>query len=204
MALCELGLDHNAIDVAYSKSGTRIAVLTAEGIIIYSWQLKTLPPPEPKLESLFPFSETPGRPTHIVAVGEDDVYVLMQSGTSHSEIRKINLETKESTIVLTATESDRFSFIFPSLEQNTLWIARAVRGQKQLSYFYISNENNSSAAPAPWPECPAQETSWASATASTEKGVSYICYRNLKHFILTYFAAAHSLFAFAIRLPLCQ
>nr|KMM73499.1 IKI3-like protein [Coccidioides posadasii RMSCC 3488] len=168
MALCEMPLDYNAVDIAFSKSGTKIAVLTSEGIAIYSWQLRTSPPPEPSLDYFYPFPQMSKRPRHIAMLDENIIYVLMQTDMFSEEVERIDIDTKEVTIVLSSTESDRLVSIFPNLEQSMLWIAQATPGRKHFSYSYISNEGGNDVSPSSWPESPAQETSWAAATTSTE------------------------------------
>ncbi|EEP80749.1 conserved hypothetical protein [Uncinocarpus reesii 1704] len=153
-------------------------------IAVYSWQLKTVPPPDPELDSFFAFPQTVKRPRNIAIQGETDVYVLMETDMSFAEVQKINLDTKNTTAVLASTESDRLSFIFSNLEQDALWVARASPNQKHLLYSYMLTGEDNNAPCINWLESPVQETSWASATASAEKG-------NCTSFLIT---SAHLIF----------
>ncbi|WEW55517.1 Putative elongator complex protein 1 [Emydomyces testavorans] len=172
MALCEVCLDYNAIDVAFSKSGTKIAVLTSKGVAIYSWQMRTMPPPNPEFDHFYPFSQ-PSNTRSIAFLDESHVYMLTQKNASHAGIERINLDTKEVTSVFTAADSDRLLSIFSNIEQDTLWIARTSKSQKHTSYSCISSDESSQVAPTSWCESLAQETSWASATGSIEEGILF-------------------------------
>ncbi|PSN68687.1 IkappaB kinase complex, IKAP component [Corynespora cassiicola Philippines] len=78
MSLQQLGLQHKAVDVAVSMSGTHLAVLADAEVAVYSLDMKRRPVPLP---SLLWRVETPsGHCTRQVAfVGDEDVYVLSDS-----------------------------------------------------------------------------------------------------------------------------
>ena len=74
MAHNELALESNAIDVAFSKSGSRIAVLMNNKLSIYLWSLKSRPVPIPIIESSYPLSDDPAsRPRQIAFLDENEV-----------------------------------------------------------------------------------------------------------------------------------
>ncbi|KAF2710609.1 elongator complex protein 1 [Pleomassaria siparia CBS 279.74] len=75
MSLHQLELEHKALDVALSMSGTRMAVLSDMGISIYSLDVRKRPIPLP---TLLWSSEVPGGrcPRHLTFVGDEQVFVL--------------------------------------------------------------------------------------------------------------------------------
>jgi elongator complex protein 1 len=78
MAFCTLILDHKPVDVAISKSGTRIAVLSDSHLVLYGLDVTKRPITRPTLlwqsEALEAHS-----PRHVTFVGDDQVYVLTDS-----------------------------------------------------------------------------------------------------------------------------
>ncbi|KAI2082021.1 putative elongator complex protein 1 [Ophidiomyces ophidiicola] len=169
MALYEVALDYNAVDVAFSNSGTKIAVLANEGFALISWKLGSVPPPEPQLDRFYAFSQTSKRPRRIAIVGETDVYVLMQDDISLDMIKLLDIDTQNEKIAFASAESDRLSSIFTDLEQNTIWISKTSGGQKATSYSYISRDGDST-SPTPWYDSPSQAATWASALVLPGKG----------------------------------
>ncbi|PGH27475.1 hypothetical protein AJ80_00715 [Polytolypa hystricis UAMH7299] len=161
MAAHEVPLEANAIDIAFSKSGTQIAVLTMNGFYLYNWELKLKPTPEPTLKSFYPFSDISGRARRIVFLKEDEVYVLRQNGPFGEHIERTVLETGETAPVLQEREPGIVTSIFPDLDQNSLCLYQEGGTRKHGSYFTTSVENgDQTLAPA---ECPAQDTYWHAA-----------------------------------------
>lgn len=163
MSLCEISLDFNAIDVAFSKSGSKIAVLTSDGVTLYSWELKTISSLNLKLENVLPFSQSSERGRQIAFLGESDLYILKQRDFSIGEIEKVDLVSGERTPVFEPMNEERLSSIFSSIGQDALWISQGICQKKGLLYSVLSIDNGIPSV-NPWVESPGQETSWALAT----------------------------------------
>jgi elongator complex protein 1 len=172
MSFCEISLEHNAVDVAFSRSSSRIAVVTTGGISIYDWDLKGAAAREPKLINTYNFLKKCERGRRIAFVGESYVYVLKQRSLLYGEIEKITLATGERTIVLKCESSDRLSFMFSSLQHDELWVARRTLQKKWQSYSFLSSDPDSASTIMTWDQSPAQETSWALASQLAEENVS--------------------------------
>ncbi|KAJ4311796.1 putative elongator complex protein 1 [Neodidymelliopsis sp. IMI 364377] len=78
MAFCTLALDHKPIDVAISKSGTHLAVLSDSHLALYGLDVTKRPITRPTL--LWSSEAFEARsPRHVTFVGDDQVYVLTDS-----------------------------------------------------------------------------------------------------------------------------
>ncbi|KAJ4294593.1 putative elongator complex protein 1 [Kalmusia sp. IMI 367209] len=75
MSLLQLVLDRKALDVAFSKSGMRLAVLSDTDVAVYSLDLNKRPIPTPKFLWRNKLS-TEHSPQHVAFDGDDRVYVL--------------------------------------------------------------------------------------------------------------------------------
>lgn len=173
MSLCEISLDFNAADVAFSKSGKKIAVLTSDGVSLYSWELKTASSLNLRLENAFPFSQSSERGRQIAFLGETDVYVLKQRDFSQGEIERIDVPSGEKVPVFEPTGMERISYLFSNLGQDALWIAQGTRQKKGLSYSVLSTDSSGFPSVTPWVESPGQETSWALATQLSNGSVGF-------------------------------
>ncbi len=81
MALHELALDQNAIDVAFSQSNTRLAVLHETSISVFDWDIESKVPKPPSLQFTIKTVLTPGTYNRqICFYGESDVLTL---GSEH-------------------------------------------------------------------------------------------------------------------------
>ncbi|KLJ10002.1 elongator complex protein 1 [Blastomyces silverae] len=164
MAACDILLESNAIDVAFSKSSTQFAVLTMAGIYLYSWDIKVAPVADPELKATYPILNSSSRPRRITFLEEKEIYVLSQHGNSQENVEKTDIDTKETTIVYQSNDSSILSSIFPNLQQNSLWICQEGLNRKAGSYIKLSpNGANGLFAEIPH-ESPSQETCWAYAT----------------------------------------
>ncbi|KAF3491898.1 elongator complex protein 1 [Arthroderma uncinatum] len=161
MALCELSHDSNIIDVAFSRTSAKMAILTATAFAIYSWDLKSTSPLEAKLCSSHPISQS-RRPRQIAFLGEDDVYVTTQDEFGGEALEWTRLEANETQTVFVPEETVHISSIFPDSGQDKLWIAQIIQNQKARSYSFIQN-NGGEASIVAWHESPANDTSWARA-----------------------------------------
>ncbi|KAL1960232.1 hypothetical protein VTO42DRAFT_8775 [Malbranchea cinnamomea] len=164
MSLCDIVLDFNAIDVAFSKSSSRIAVLTSNGVSVHSWDLRTVDSLNLKQENFFPFSRSSERARQICFLGETDVYVLKQRDFASGDIERIDLVTGKSVSVFQSNDTGHLAAMFSNLEQNVLWLSQRFRQRKELSYSILAYEGTGAPSVTPWVECPAQDTCWALAT----------------------------------------
>lgn len=159
MAHNELKVDANVVDVAFSKSGTRIAVLMDSRFSIFLWSLKSRPVPMPILESSYPLSESPdSRPRQISFVNDNEVYVLMNSGPNTSHIEKTILETRETRIVHQTAESEQLSSIFAGIGHQALWFSHAKQPTSPVTYSSIEPVDGGEVAVTPWTESPSVDT----------------------------------------------
>ena len=172
MALYEISLDYNVVDVAFSTSGANIAVLTTSGFALYTWELRGSAL-EPKFGFFHSFSQPTERARQIAFLDEDDVYVLKQNEFGQDKIDRINVSTKEENTVFVPEMFDCISSIFSDLRQSTLWIAMNAHNSKARSYFYISNESPESPSVIPWADSPTNDTCWANVIKLKDGNVSY-------------------------------
>lgn len=78
MSLHQLRLDHKAVDVAVSKSGTRLAVLSDKDVAVYSMDITKRPVPKPSV--VWRSSTLEGHvPRHVAFTGDEQIYVLTDS-----------------------------------------------------------------------------------------------------------------------------
>lgn len=172
MAHNELSLDSNAIDVAFSKSGNRIAVLMKDHFSVFAWPLKTRPVPSPILESSYPLSDaTDSRPRQIAFLNETEVYVLKDSYPNTTHVERTTLETRVTKLTYQAAESERLFSIFPSLEHETLWLSHINQSGRPISYSNIEQFSPDEFQLAPWAQCPTVDTYWAKAVQLSEDKV---------------------------------
>ncbi|KAJ6031230.1 hypothetical protein N7540_001962 [Penicillium herquei] len=168
MAHNELQLDSNVVDVAFSKSGTRIAVLMESRFSIFLWSLKSRPVPVPILESSYPLPDAPqSRPRQIAFVNDNEIYVLKDSGANQTHIEQTMLETRESRIIYEAAESEQLSSIFAGIGHQSLWFSHAPQPGQAVTYSSIEMIENELVI-APWTESPSADTHWARAVSISD------------------------------------
>ncbi|KAJ5907824.1 hypothetical protein N7495_000506 [Penicillium taxi] len=166
MAHNELTLDSNVIDVAFSKSGSRIAVLMDNRFSVFLWSLKSRPVGMPLIESSYPLSEsTMCRPRQIAFVNDNEVYVLKSSGPNSSCIERTTLETRLTRVVYQSTESEQLSSIFSGIGQQALWFSHTCLPGQPATYSSIDSADEDEIAISPWTECPTADTHWACAVS---------------------------------------
>ncbi|GMG26980.1 unnamed protein product [Aspergillus oryzae] len=150
MAHNELILDSNVIDVAFSKSGTRTAVLTKDCFSIFMWSLKTRPVAAPILESSYPLSDAlDSRPRQLAFINENEVYILKSRGPNNANIERTTLETRTTKIAYQAGESEQLVSIFPSLNHEALWISHISQYGQPIAYSTISMPSTEEFVAAP-------------------------------------------------------
>ncbi|EGD93877.1 IKI3 family protein [Trichophyton tonsurans CBS 112818] len=162
MALCELAHDSNIIDVAFSKTSAKIAILSATSFTIYTWNLKSTSPLEATLCSSHAISPS-RRPRLIAFLGEDDIYVVTQDEFGGEVVEWTGLQSNASKPVFLPEEGVHISSIFPDSEQEKLWIAHISSSKRIRSYSFIRNNGAEDSSVVPWQDGPATDTSWARA-----------------------------------------
>ncbi|KAL4921235.1 IKI3 family-domain-containing protein [Aspergillus aurantiobrunneus] len=163
MAHNELALDSNAIDVAFSKMGTRIAVLMNDHFSVFLWSLKSRPVPVPILESSYPLSdEKNSRPRQITFINDNEVYILRTRGPNDTCIERTALETRESKIAYEAADSEQLVSIFAGLGHEALWFSHAPQPGQLIAYSTITTPSDEFQITT-WAQSPAVDTYWAKA-----------------------------------------
>ncbi|RAH77059.1 killer toxin sensitivity protein [Aspergillus japonicus CBS 114.51] len=169
MAHNELTLDSNIIDVAFSKSGTRIAILENDRFSVFIWALKTRPVPVPILESSYPLSDAPNsRPRQIAFINETEVFVLKSSVPNNTCIERTTLETRETKVAYQAADSEQIMSMFASLGHESLWFSHILGPTQPITYSYISMPSPNQFEVMPWSQSPSAETYWAQAVQISE------------------------------------
>lgn len=180
MAHNELALESNAIDVAFSKSGTRIAVLMSNRFSIYLWSLKSRPVPIPILESSYPLSDaTANRPRQIAFLGDNEVYVLKDNGLSSSHIERTQLETRVTESVYQSADSEQLASIFAGIGHQALWLSHIPQPARPASYSSIE-VSSEGVEIAPWVESPNVDSHWARAVSISEDEVCFLLLNQVK------------------------
>ncbi|KAL5440412.1 hypothetical protein PMIN06_009675 [Paraphaeosphaeria minitans] len=75
MSMIQLPLDRNVVDVAFSRSGTRLAVLSDKDVALFAFDLQKRPVTRPSFLWRSDFSEGHS-PRHVTFAGDDQVCVL--------------------------------------------------------------------------------------------------------------------------------
>lgn len=173
MAHNELPLASNIIDVAFSKSGTKIAVLMRDSFSIFSWPLKRRPVASPHLEVTCPLLEsTISRPTQIAFLGEGDVFVLRNARARQSTIEMTNLESRLSTVLYRATETEQLLSIFADLGYERIWFSHALQARSPVKYSSIERQSGGDFQINAFQDGPEVDTHWAKAVRISEDKVS--------------------------------
>ena len=173
MAHNELSLDSNIVDVAFSKSGTRIAILMKDCFSIFLWSLKSRPVPSPILESSYPLSDAPdSRPRQIAFVNEHEVYILKDSGPNNTQIERTALETRTTQVAYQAADSEQILSMFTSLGHEALWFSHVKAPNQPVTYSYVSMPSSEEVQILPWLESPTVDTYWAKSAQISEDEVS--------------------------------
>lgn len=173
MAHNELKLDSNVIDVAFSKSGTRMAVLMDKSFSVFLWSLKSRPVPVPMLESSYPLPDAPtSRPRQIVFLNETEVYLLKDSAPGISHIERTRLETRETRVVHRAQEFEELYSIFAGVSHSALWFSHTQQSGFPASYSTLHFLAGDEVEATLWSESPTVETHWARAVSISDDEVN--------------------------------
>lgn len=164
MAHCEITVDSNIVDVSFSQTGTRIAVLTRESFSVFIWSLKSRPVPAPLLESSYPLPEDPeSRPRQIAFLKENEVYILVHKSPYQAEIERTTLETRVTKVVHQASGSEQLRSIFSSLGHDKLWFSHTIQPNTPVSYSTIKVSPDDNVDVGAWNGSPGSDTFWAKA-----------------------------------------
>lgn len=181
MAHCEIILDSNIVDVSFSQTGTRIAVLTKESFSIFAWSLKSRPVPAPLLESSYPLPEEPeSRPRQIAFLKENEVYILNHKSPYQAQIERTALETRATRVVYQASGPEQLQSIFASLGHDKLWFCHTTQPNTPVSYSTIEVSPDDSVDVHAWNESPTSDTFWAKAIHIPGDEVRTIPYHDIE------------------------
>lgn len=180
MCAHEVSLEHNAVDVAFSKSGTQFAVLTYEGISIYSWDLKAKPSREPSLRHFLHFSNKNLRPLNMCFFGEKKLYITKTTDFG-CEVQELNVENEQFITTLQIHNSYGIS-IFADVCHRSIWVSEQGRNQRIYSLFTtedgnVPSFNAENDIPSNHDIC------WAAAVQSTKTEVMRTCIYHKFHLI---------------------
>lgn len=120
MSLHTLALDAKPIDVALSKSGNRLAVLSDNDLSVYALDLNKRPIPKPSLlwrSDAISYST----PRHVTFFGEDQIFVL----TDAWDEEESSLWQSQGDVLLPQgpiMETENASLLFSNVHQETPYI----------------------------------------------------------------------------------
>lgn len=172
MAHNELTMDSNIIDVAFSRSGTRIAVLMNDCFSVFLWSLRNKPVVAPILESSYPLSGAPdSRPRQIAFLDENEVYILSNSAPNVTQIERTTLETRETKIAYQAADFEQLFSIFTALDHESLWFSHIAQPGKPVSYSSITPQSHDEFAVTACTQSPKADTYWADVVQISEDEV---------------------------------
>lgn len=201
MAHNELTLDSNAVDVAFSKSGTRIAVLMNDHFSVFLWSLKSRPVPVPILESSYPLSyEKDSRPRQIAFINDNEVYILRSRGPNNTCIERTALETRGTKVAYETADSEQVFSIFANLGQETLWFSHSRQPGQPIAYSHITMPSSDGFQITPWTESPPVDTYWAKTVQVSDDEVkhhndAFMCIANNPKAILISLSRTGGLYA---------
>jgi elongator complex protein 1 len=120
MSLHQLGLKHCAVDVAVSKSGTRLAVLSDNGVSLYSMDITKRPVPVPSL--LWRSDSLEGHvPRHVTFLGDEQVCILTDSWDEPESCLWVS-RGEELTLRGPILEPGRTASLFSSSDHGRLYV----------------------------------------------------------------------------------
>lgn len=174
MAHSELELDSNIVDVAFSKSNARLAVLMKDRFSVFLWSTKNRPVPAPILESSYPLPEIPeSRPRQISLLNENEVYILKDSGPNNTQIERTTLDTRVTNVVYQSKESEQLYSILPSVGHEELWFSHTLQPGEIISYASATPAAADELSTATWDESPAVDTYYAKAVRISDDEVTF-------------------------------
>ena len=120
MSLHTLILEQKPIDVALSKSGTRLAVLSNDGVAVYALDIHKRPLPRPALlwrRDAFKACS----PRHVTFLRDERIYVLTDAW-DEDESHLWRSEGEELFLQGPLVESERVSTLMSSVDYETLYV----------------------------------------------------------------------------------
>jgi elongator complex protein 1 len=171
MAHCEISVDSNIVDIAFSRAGTRIAVLTTDNFFIFSWSLKSKPVPTPVLESSYPLpQDSNSRPRQIAFLGDNEVFVIIHHDPFDRRIERTRLDTRETTVSYTASAEEHIQNIFLSIKHEKLWVSKSSEKAKGTTYL-AGVPSPEKLELSPFDHAPLLDTHWAASTGISDDQV---------------------------------
>lgn len=172
MAHHELKLNSNAIDVAFSKSNSRFAVLMKDHFSVFLWPIKNKLVQPPVLESSHQLPEAPeSRPRQIAFLNENEVYILRDNGPNNTQIECTALETRSTKIVHKSGESEQLYSIFTAVGHVGLWFSHTLHPGMIISYSSITSSSSHKSEITAWNESAAINIYWAKAVQIPDEKV---------------------------------
>jgi elongator complex protein 1 len=121
MALHELKLQQDAIDVAISQSSTQLAVLDRGKVVIYSYSITSKSVQQPECHSEHPLPQDCDVPVQVAWRGENEVFVLTHDAELNQDaVYVLNCETLNW--VLVDVSLDHVSSIVSSQSYSEVYI----------------------------------------------------------------------------------
>jgi elongator complex protein 1 len=128
MALHELTLRGEAIDVSINAAASLIAVLNERAVDVYNYNTKKRKISDPKLSRTFSLPDAWGTPYQVTLSGDMQIAVLTQSSESGVQLYRVDLNGSESSealieispksadaaSLLLANDTDRIFFASPA------------------------------------------------------------------------------------------
>lgn len=122
MALHEVQLENNAIDLAINTSSSLIAVLHNSEVCIYRYEISTKAAQDPVLNTRHAFEHHPAaRPRQIAFRDDSEIFVLLDSGDI-GESLVYHKTLDQSDFSMLPLDSPKIHTIFTSVDYNKLCI----------------------------------------------------------------------------------
>ncbi|KAI5295661.1 hypothetical protein KEM52_000653 [Ascosphaera acerosa] len=167
MAGHELQLKHAAVDVAFSQSGRRFAVLTGQGVSVYDWRLNRRPTPEPALIRHFPTPVSQARRTRLAMLGENEIVVLGTLAGSKTELTRICIDTGDETTGMYKRDQHRIVSVYPDSSHHHMWY-QEVDAHGRVGYMHTPGTAPAMLSQATYHASSSQGTSYAAVTVTTD------------------------------------
>lgn len=121
MALHELNLQQDAIDVAISRSSTQLAILDRSHIKVYKYSITPKSVKQPELCSEHPLLENCLGPVQIAWRGENEVFLLASDAGSNRDALYL-LDIEAENWVLVDSGLDHIATIFSSQDYDEVYV----------------------------------------------------------------------------------
>ena len=180
MAHNELELDSNIIDVSFSKSNSRLAILMKDSFSVFRWSTKTRPVPLPILESTYPLPNgAESRPRQIAFLNENEVYILRDQRPNKARIERTILDKNLTDVTYESTEFEQLYSIFSTLGHEELYMSHTVHPGNTISYSSIAPSPAGGFEITAWDKSPTANTYWAGVVRISDEKVLVIRTSNI-------------------------